>query len=250
MKGKAGLILLGLLCYLAFLLANVPARHAWGWAASSAEMPLVMGGISGTIWSGEARQLAYNGANLGGVKWRLSPRGLLQGSLLYRFNLRGQGQQLAGTAGLAINGDLIISKLKGMIKAELVARMMRQRFIQPAGDVDLDLHGVRVEQGRPNAVTGTIRWQSAGVKSPVTASIGSIEFNISSREGDIKTTIRDLGGPLSVKGNAALNADGNYQISVRMLPKGSADPGLVQAIRALGQQDGSGGVNIKYSGQL
>ena len=80
--------------------------------------------------------------------------------------------------------------------------------------------------------------------------VGDVEAVLAPEDGIETAQIRDLGGPLEVIGTARLEADGRYELNLRVKARAEADPRLANLMRGLGRPDKQAYYPIRYSGQL
>ncbi|RDH88178.1 MAG: general secretion pathway protein GspN [endosymbiont of Escarpia spicata] len=249
MRLQPGPTILGIGCFVVFLIAATPARHVLGWLGETIA-PLTLADSSGTIWSGSATETHYNGVNLGTTAWRFQPLDLLTRKLRYRLSLRGPGQQLDGYAGVNIDGSYQAEHLKGIVKARIIPGLLNQPIIGAIGDLDIDISSIQFAASNLTEAAGKIRWQGAGITSPVAVDLGGMQFDIKGDENGLRSSIQDIGGGLSIKGELNLAPTGTYRISGRILPKASADPALVNTLKTIGKSGTGGSIQLNFSGQL
>ena len=79
MKSKLSIVLAGILIYLVFLIAYMPASQVIGRIQIPANIAL--GPVSGTLWNGTAKSVEVNGLLINELDWQLSFLPLLWGSV-------------------------------------------------------------------------------------------------------------------------------------------------------------------------
>ncbi|MGL5358201.1 MAG: type II secretion system protein N, partial [Shewanella sp.] len=102
-------IVIGVVIYLAFLLALFPAKVAVGLAPLPANISL--SGVSGSIWSGAIETLNVDSRQLEQLRWELSPWGLFLGKVNLELQLgsratpvSAKGELSWSSAGLSAKG--------------------------------------------------------------------------------------------------------------------------------------------------
>ena len=104
-KHRTGwLVALGVVALLAFALVTLPAAALSTFAGRAGISASAYGG---SIWSGMAEGLAWRGAQLGDLRWRLAPLDLLRGRL---------------------TGHATLSRPDGSLDVEMVRRMWRAAY--------------------------------------------------------------------------------------------------------------------------
>ena len=78
MKLKLGWIALGLVAFIFFLLAYLPANQVLGRMALPQNVSV--SGVSGTIWNGSAKEVIVSGLPIKRLEWSLNPVALILGS--------------------------------------------------------------------------------------------------------------------------------------------------------------------------
>lgn len=251
MRWKAALAL-GLGSYLLFLVLNLPAQQALGWAMKSGSLPLSLTGVSGTIWSGEAESANFERTPLGQLKWQFAPLSLLTGRIGYAIELKDAAEQLSGTlqAGMG-GGSYRLRDVQGLILADRLAQLMPQRQVHISGKIDMDQLDLDISDGHLTSAAGKIHWKDASVTSPLALKVGDLQADLTTEEnGRIKAKINNLGGTTVIKAEAGLNSDGNFQIDGSVKPGSGADPGLKSALQAIGRSKPDGSFQLKYTGKI
>ena len=79
MKSKVSWIIGGIIAFLLFAIAYMPAVHVIGRIALPSNV--AVSGVSGTLFSGKAQTVVVNGLPINNVKWELSPLHMLIGKI-------------------------------------------------------------------------------------------------------------------------------------------------------------------------
>jgi hypothetical protein len=244
------LLLVGGLSYLLFFLAYLPAQQAMAWLMPE-NSPIEIGGTQGTLWKGSAKRTLYQGVELGSSDWRFMPTSLLLGRLKYAIDLEDKNQKIHADAALnLLNGDYLLSNLKGSITAASLASVIGQPFVDLGGTLDIDIELMQFSNRQISAAMGSLRWMDAEINKPIQSMLGNLQFELSGDENLVQTQINDIDGPLAVDGVVELLPDGRYRINGQVKPRNGSDPGLVNLLRNIGRAESDGGTRIEYSGQL
>ena len=114
---RRGLIVVAVLTVLVALIVLFPARVAYQFASS----PLVaMSGISGTAWSGQAREFATNGVYLRDLEWRIRPFSLFTGRLVYDVSGAPVSGFLESEVAIGFGGDVTLSGLTASVPLQML----------------------------------------------------------------------------------------------------------------------------------
>lgn len=252
MKHSPLLVTLGVASYLLFLVLNLPAQHAIGWALPDGSgSPVQLMGINGTIWTGEAETVVYQKLPLGKVKWSFKPANLLLGRLSYDFELTDTGQKLTGVALTSVTGGYRLQQVEGLLLANRIPQLIGQRQVDLNGRLDLSNLSLNYSDGRFTSSEGRIRWLDAAVTSPINLQVGDLQADLSTDDaGSMLAKIKDIKGPTGINADISLKHDGNFQLSGSIKPSGKTDPGLNSALRAVSKAKPDGSFELKYSGKI
>lgn len=247
MTGRGKLIAAGVAAFLVFLIAMVPASQL----TKRLPQGLALTGVGGTIWSGSASQLKVHGQALGGVRWSCRPWRIFLLEWSCRVTLNPPGGE--------INGDLT-SGLDGVIEGRQLSGQAPisafEGIATPAGWtglLELNLERLRIVAGRPAEADGTVFVRALKAPGADGDQLGDFELIIG--EGAVGTDtltgrLRDLGGPLRVRGAIELASDGNYVMSGEVAPGPGAGPSIIDTLAFLGPPDSQGRRPFAIEGSL
>lgn len=243
---------LGIGSYLLFLLLYFPVQQALGLAASAGmEIPARLDGAQGTLWSGEAGNVSYQGMPLGRMSWSFKPTGLLLGRIGYDIELRGAGEEVTGKFYTGLGGGYRMDGMTGLLLAEHIPQLLGQRQFGIGGKLELSALDLEFDGDLLSAAEGRILWRDASLVAPVKVKLGDLQIDLANDEnGGVKAEINTISGPTAIKASANLAADGNFQFEGSIKPSGSTDPGLTAALQAISRSKPDGSFPVKYSGKL
>ncbi|NOX75294.1 MAG: type II secretion system protein N [Gammaproteobacteria bacterium] len=245
------LVTFGLLLYVGFLALNFPAERAYAyWKGSElARQNIALGGISGTVWSGRANVAVIDGTRLEALEWSLRPWAVLGGqvALSWRFNVEDGFAE--GVTALSMDGSIVLPSLEARLPMALLARLAQASVLRPAGLLSLNVQNLRWDGVSLVSATGRAVWNGAEVSLLKPLPLGDLSLDLETTAGEVRGLLSDAGGPLSLDGLLALDAEGNYQFSGSLASRGNA-PELKQALRSLGRAGSDGKVVVNYSGSL
>jgi general secretion pathway protein N len=212
-------------------------------------------GLSGTIWSGQASSLSVRGRRFGALRWSCRPWRLLLVEWSCTLGLKPAGGELAGD----FSGDF-----SGEFGANLVGRSIRGRvpisifegIATPrgwTGDIELDLEELAIASRRPQSAAGQLRLRRLRAPGAGGQQLGDFELVVG--EGSVGSAtltgrLRDLGGPLHVRGAVELFDDGRYLIQGEAAPGPGAGPAIFDTLGFLGPPDGKGRRPFTIEGTL
>lgn len=208
-------------------------------------------GVGGTVWSGRARSLAVKGRALGGLQWSCRPWTLLALRWSCSAKLSPRGGEISGDLSGDFGDEVAAENLKGRVPIAAFEGIATPRGW--TGDLELDLEALRLIGSRPAAATGTLflrRLRAPGAGGQL---LGDFELTVG--EGTVggeslNGRLRDLGGPLRVRGSIELEQDGRYLLTGEASPGPGAGPAIFDTLRFLGSPDGQGRRPFTIEGSL
>ncbi|QKT03016.1 type II secretion system protein N [Ectothiorhodospiraceae bacterium 2226] len=245
-----GLIALGIVAYLIFLIMTWPAHHAYGAARTQlGDMPLTLHGVEGTAWSGRAALAEMQGLRLEAVRWEVHPRGFVRGALDATLNFR--SNEGPGEALVRVHPDrrVQVTDLRARLPMQQVGVLVGAQ-VRLGGTLALNLPAAAFEaEGRLRSAQGELLWQNASTAMLPQVPLGDLLVTLQP-EGDLlHAVVQDNGGPVTVQGTAQLYEDGRYEFRGRLGTREGAAPELVATLRLMGRPDRDGMIPVGFSGR-
>ncbi len=237
----------GSAAFLVCLVAMVPASQL----ARRLPAPIVLQGAGGTIWSGHASGLLVHGTALGPIEWSCRPWRLLLLEWSCRLRLRPPGGEIAADVAAGLDGETRAENLNGRLPASAFEGVATPRGW--TGLVELDIERLRLIGQRPVEVHGLVTVRGLKAPGPNGQLLG--DFELVAGEGAVGTgtmsgRLRDLGGPLRVRGALELRPDGSYLLSGEVAPGPGAGPAIFDTLAFLGPPDTLGRRPFTIEGTL
>jgi len=247
MGQRAAFIAAGFAAFLVFLVAFVPADQL----ARRLPADVALDGVGGTIWRGRARSLAVEGRSLGAVEWSCRPWALFLLEWACRVSLRPAGGEISGDVSGDFGGDLTGREITGRVPISAFEGIATPRGW--TGELELDVDEIRWEARQPAAAAGTLYVRSLRAPGPRGQELGDFELVVG--EGAVGTEalsgrLRDLGGPLHVRGAIELSREGRYLLRGDVAPGPGAGPSIFDALGFLGPPDAQGRRPFTIEGTL
>ncbi|HXN10604.1 MAG TPA: type II secretion system protein N, partial [Steroidobacteraceae bacterium] len=173
-------------------------------------------GASGTLWRGSCGVLAFGPRSVRDVRWTLHPGPLLRARVA--LDLDSLDPDATGQAYLEWRpgGELLIERLNAQLAASQSAALMPAGW---SGSLQLAIQRAHVRAGHLVDLAGTLDLRQLQLRAPRTA-FGSYELVVApvagtegSGDAPMLGTLRDLEGPLSLRGQMRLTAQGSYELS-------------------------------------
>ena len=248
MAGRGKLIAAGVAAFGVCLVAMVPASQL------SRRLPpgIVMTGVGGTIWSGRAATLAVEGESLGAFRWFCRPWTLATLRWSCRITLQPEGGEISADVAGGFDGQEI--EASGIRGSSPITAF--EGIATPAGwsgVLELDIERIRIVERRAENATGRLFVRALRAPGSGGALLGDFELIVG--EGAVGTDtltgrLRDLGGPLRVRGAIELKRDRSYFLSGEVAPGPGAGPGIFDTLSFLGPPDASGRRPFSVEGTL
>lgn len=235
---------IGLLLYLVFLIATVPAHVITGWLPLPKTVALQQ--PSGTLWQGQARHLQLDSVTLDTVEWQLSPWSLLTGtvSLNTRFGQTGVSDLVGQGRVQYAWGKVSAENLVVELPAQLVLNQSGMRLPFTA-DGDVRLVVDQFVQGAPwcEQLNGTLDWSGARVTGRLLSEplvLGLLQSQLSCDQGELVLSMDDSESPLGLKGSVRLQDQMRYQLSTLVRPDASLPNDVREGVTLFAKQTTEG----------
>ncbi len=247
MSRRSRLVAAGIAAFLVFLVAMVPASQVAGRLPEG----LVMTGVGGTIWSGRASGLAVNGRPIGGIAWFCRPWRLLVLEWSCHVTVSPQGGEISADVSGAFDDEIAGRDITGQLPITAFEGIVTPRGW--TGMLELDLDELLIVERRPASAAGTLLVRALRAPGAGGQMLGDFELVVG--EGAVGTgalsgRLRDLGGPLRVRGAIELQRDGRYLLSGEAAPGPGAGPAIFDTLAFLGPPDNLGRRPFTIEGSL
>lgn len=247
------LLLLGCGVAVLFVVATLPAGIL---AGRLQKQQVTAAAYDGSVWSGKATGLAWRGAAVGDVAWRVRPLAMLRGRVAADLRLERPDGSGSASVAAAVGGSVDVTGVSADLPVEALSQL---RIGVPAGwrgRLRGHFESIRMEAGWPVSATGTLELHDVVAPPPLGAALGSFSVVLpdprsvsNDRSGDGFTArVSDKGGPLSVDARFTLAAGRSFLLEGTLAPRTSLPPGLLQAIEFLGPADAAGQRPFSVSG--
>lgn len=229
------------------VIARVPAE--WGaWAVTRAVPQVMLGGVSGTLWSGRARTAMVvvegQALELGALDWNLKAAPLLiMDACMDVRSARLTGEVCHGI----LSGTNTIEQL---MLDQLPARMLdRAVGAQLTGNGSLTVQRAEISKsGQIRDLVGNFSWQGAKVNyGDGWLNLGSYSADLSDNDkGGVRAKITDTAGDfeINLSGEYTLGAEPALDGTVK--PRRTASAMIVNALSLIAEPDDSGAYRITW----
>jgi general secretion pathway protein N len=259
-KHRTGwLVALGVVALLVFALVTLPAAVLAPFAARAG---IEAAGYAGSVWSGSAESVAWRGARLGDLRWRLAPLELIRG--------RVTGHATVGRPDGSIDTDFTSSVAGDEV------RLQNATFDLPLTALDAlplgmpkgwrgrasgAITDLQVENRLPIVVTGTLDLDGLVAPAPRNAAVGSFRavfphpqpqpsLSVPPDPANVTAHVTDKDGPFSVDAQLTVSPTRNFALEGTLSPRGAVPPAVQQSLQLLGPPDAAGRRQFSVGGTL
>lgn len=248
MKHAWRYIALGIAVYVPVLLATFPVERLTGAVASQVE-GLSFQAVTGSLFSGRVASLVYQGNEIGPVRWRFSPAGLLKARLEYRVEAENPAHTGQGLLGISPAGNLVGEAVDLQILPDPLINSFAPLTVSSTGQLHLVLERFVLRGQQAQDVTGRLEWLAAELLAPVQLPLGDIRCDIASEPDGVVARITE-GGVLGASGTITLTHDGAYNVRLLLDPGPEAGADTRGLLAAMLPPDAGGRFPITLTGRL
>ena len=250
MKAKIGWIIGGILVFLFFLIAYIPASQVTTRVSLPENVSLY--GVSGTVWEGKAEQVIVDGLPVNNVRWDVHTLWLLIGDL--HISLKGGNVRSADaisfsgplTTGVFSTDRISVSNFSAYVPVDRVlAQVSLPLPVNASGRFKLTIQTLDYD-GQCNELNGQGSWLNAavaGTQGPI--DFGSYDAALTCTDGKFIVNVEEpnkLGLSMQAQADAQFN---DISVQGRFKPDADLPKEVHQAARFFGQPNSNGYTQFK-----
>ncbi|MGC8517342.1 MAG: type II secretion system protein N [Steroidobacteraceae bacterium] len=232
---RLAIIVLAGAVFAAVLLARLPAA----WVLPALGPRLTCARVEGTLWSGECAGARLAGVHLDQLTWQVHPAALLGGRLAADLSARRAGAEASGEVNVSWHGPLRARDVHAQLPLEPGLLPPLPPYITGVLEADV-AHAVVARSGAVEQLHGTLIVRRLIDSSGSVTPLGSFRIRFPAGPGEPRGRLRDLGGPLWLRGTLRLTPQPGYVLHARVAARTGASPSLLQALQYLGAPDEQG----------
>lgn len=238
-------VLLGVLSFLLAALWLLPLSIVKPYVEKMAQ-GFKLGGVSGTVWNGEALNFTANNQYLGKVNWQVQPlQSLTSLSLKTIFNIDGDELSAKGLAGLTLDKKITLNDTQFDLNASYINKL--QKNVKLAGNFKGNIKYAEIGQQKVPNVDGILDWKEGAIDSPINVEAGDYRAVIIPVSGDLEISLSSNEAPIELSGDLKLKSDWTFTTNL----KAKANiPGLTSMLNIAGKPQADGTVLINQTGNL
>lgn len=235
-----------LLCLVVALLFNLPIQQVLPYVKLPDTVRL--NGIDGTIVGGKAREISINRFPLRDIEYRYMPSCIPLLKICYRIDYS-QGKLRA--AYDLLNGDTEVADARIQYPVSELTRHMPKLIVQPIGRLELEIDEMTLVEGRPLALSGKLIWRDFGLDDDnIKLILGDYQADFSGGPEKYEFKLSDLSGELDVKGDGRVDADGQYELDIRITALGDIEPQIRNVLGLVARKISYNNYRIEQTGRL
>ena len=247
------LIILGLVCYVLFLVTSVPASFLTRYILPSIESArtIKLQSVHGSVWNGNATQASVGSFSLGKLNWKLNPWGLLLGDIDLKLNFQDENARGNGNVSLGLGGTTEASDVELNFPAETLQPFIYGLPISISGNFRGTIEQLAYEQNEILNAQGRVVWQSAALRAPQSIELGDFLVTLSPQNTGTKVKITDENqGPVKADINIKLDGKGKYSLNGWLQARDESQQHITEALRLIGRSDSTGRFWVSYNGNF
>jgi hypothetical protein len=253
MRNHWPLIALGFVALLVFAIVTLPSSL---FAGRLQRQGVTAVAFTGSIWSGAATGLAWRGAVLGDLRWRVAPLQLFRGRVGAHILLTRPDGRIESNVSATVAGTLHLAGTRVELPVEALGVLPVGLPKGWRGQLHAEFEELELAKGWPVVVRGTIDMDGLVAPPPRNASIGSYHAVLPdskslAKPGDgISARVTDKEGPFAVDGRLTLSPDRSFLLEGTLAPRGDTPPALRRSLELLGPADSAGRRQFGVSGTI
>ena len=246
-----GLTLLGLVTYLVFLVAYLPAAAAY--SLIQEQIPAQVYGLDGTLWDGHAAAIIHGPRRVDDVAWEIRPWSLLTGTLATRLEARIPDGRVSGHFHIGINNTLRVRDLRLNAPVDTLLGWAGRGSLTAAADGhgELFLRSASIDGERLRSADGIVNWNNAVITFGGEIPLGNLALRLQpASDQGIRGELVTQGGVMDISGTLHLDPSGTFRIQGRLAARDPDNPQAQRLISMLQLANPDGVTEVTITGNL
>ncbi len=248
MKNAWRYIAIGVVSYLLVLIVTYPVARLGATLEQQLD-GMQLAALSGSVVSGRAGQLIWQGSDLGAAAWRLQPLRLLLGAVEYRVDLEHPQASGSSRLGVTLTGRRYGRDLELQLEPAALINRFAPIAVTAAGELVLRLEQFVPAGKVPAEVQGTLSWRAAVINEPMEIPLGDIELSLDSVDDALVATLTQ-GGTLGASGDITVSEAGRYQVDLLLQPGAGVGSDITGLLETVARKKPGGKFQLTASGSL
>ena len=240
-------VALGVVAWLVFLVATVPADRA---LALAPPIPgVAIGSVQGTLWHGRAGRVVAKGVALERVRWQFRWLPLFAGRAEFDLQARLAGKPVHAIAGKGFSGTPYLKDVQLSLPASDVLYRLGIKQVSVGGELILDLDEVRFSPSGVPMFSGETRWAPASIEAPLALSLGSATLTTQHDDNTTQGKLVAQGGALQVQADVVLERSGAYRLNALITQNGNVPQAVTKFLTTFTEYE-NGKYRLEWSDNL
>jgi len=243
---------LGLLLTLSLTLFWFAPASMLGYWLEKQQSPLQLGMIKGSMRDGQAKQVYFNGIDVGTLNWQLGNFQLRPLGAQLQFQVNGIQVQADGKLNMRLSEPLTATEMRGYFPANWLDLQGLAPFLFAHGTINFDLNHIELAEKSAPDIRGNINWDQAGLNGLITAELGELLFNLDKQPAADSQLVVNFSnsGDADIYMNGVINSDGRiYQLSANARASTKRND-IGNFLQRIGKLQNNGMYQIEFSGNL
>ena len=238
-----GIALLGVIAYVVFLVATMPAR----WALAHLALPpeVAISDVQGTVWDGTASIASPASGPIGDLRWRFLPARLASARVAFAVDLSGKMLQAHGELSRGVGGIEARGVTARADAALLSAFAPVAATWHPQGTVTLDAPALAWD-GRKARGTARAEWREASLAVSDVRPLGSYRIDLTADGGPARIDVSTLEGALRIAGHGSFAPPGALAFSGEARAQADSAAALEPLLDLLGPRRADGARSLDW----
>jgi len=238
-------VVLGLLVFLTFLAAKLPANFIYSQIAN-ASVPVQLQNIRGSVWSGQVGIVTFEKTKVQNISWQVAFWPLLSGVVDINWQIDDPAIQAQGKL-LLTKQQFSLLNSQATLQLSALSALIPQQGFEVFGEISADIDRLVLQQSAISELDGNLILRQVAINERAYVTVGDFNAQLSMQNGRPLATFTDTDSPLDVSGKAKLVAPRQLQYELVVAIEDSTVPGLVGGFNALGRIDDKGQITLRGS---
>jgi len=242
---RSRLIKIGVLTFIVGIILFFPARVAYQWFAPA---ELSLSGISGSVWSGRAREGDANGIYLRDLQWHIRPLDFVTLKLGFAVSTMLASGFIEGNIAIGVTGSIVARDISASVPLRALQTALGMQGLQGSLSAQIDV--LKLEAGLPVAIDGVLEVSDLIAPLIDRNSIGGYKAEFVTQESGVFASVEDTDGVVDLAGSLQVSADRSYLFIALLGVKPETPANLRQQMQFLGSANDRGQHELRIEGQL
>lgn len=244
-RSRRGLILTGVATFVLGVVVLFPARVVYRWVAPA---EVLASGISGTVWSGAAREVSVDGVYLRNLSWVAKPWHIVTGKLTFGVSASPTMGFLESNVSVGLGRAVTFTSLSGSVPLQFITESAINYDVR--GDASLKFERIELLDGLPVAADGELQVANLSLSAFGPDSLGGYKADFFTQNNGVAASIEDTDGVVDLAGSLQINPDRSFQFLGQAVAKAETPATLRKLLSAASPANERGQHELRLEGTL